>query len=76
MKPCTKAIYALMLSRCAEGKSVTSNELHRRFMTPDYRSRISEIRTHLRETGTLLRVESKRIPGQRTNEYRLVGLEV
>ena len=76
MKPCTKAIYTLMLSRWTEGKSVTSNELLHRFMTVDYRSRISEIRTHLREAGTMLRVESKRIPGQRTNEYRLVQADV
>jgi hypothetical protein len=70
MKPATQLVYAYLAAN--RDRAVPANELLRSLMMVDYRSRISEIRKHLRDTGAPIRVESRRIKGQRTNEYRLI----
>ena len=69
MKPMAMLIYAHLAAN--RDRAIPANEFLRVFSTVDYRSRISEIRKHLRELNSPYRIESKRIKGQRTNEYRL-----
>ena len=70
MKRSTALVYSYL---CANrDRPVPANELLRSLMMTDYRARISEIRRHLRDIGSSYRVESRRIPGQRTNQYQIV----
>ena len=70
MKRSTALVYSYLFAN--QERPVPANELLRSLMMTDYRARISEIRHHLRDIGAPYRVESRRIKGQRTNEYQLV----